>query len=396
MASETPASPEADCHEADALIRACLRGAPPAWPEHDGPQLGDSLVERCAFHGVGPLVYARLGDAPGWPGKTVARLREQAAGAAVWEEHHRDLLTRLLTALAEQGVAALLLKGTALAYACYPDPALRTRSDTDLLIPPAARAEADAVLRRLGFRRGTEVSGELISYQASYEAEDRLGLSHLIDLHWRVNNAEVLAHLFEHAELRARAVPAPALGPAALATCPVDAVLIACMHRQVHSQSPYWVDGTAHFSPDRLIWLYDLHLLAGALRPHEWEELGRRAREKTLGAITGDGLTRAAKVFGTALPPGLAEALAPGRGEEMPRIYLEAGALRRQYLDFRALRGAGPKLRLLRELVFPPAAYMRARYGHVRPHWLPWLYARRAVRGTARRLTARLGSSRAS
>lgn len=95
---------------------------------------------------------------------------------------------------------------------------------------------------------------------------------------------------------------------------------------------------------------------------------------------------RTAELLGTPVPSGLLEALATGPRPEGPRAYLRAGALGRQYMDFRALPGLGPRLRFLRELVFPPASYMRARYAGVRPSWLPWLYARRALAGSARRL----------
>lgn len=397
MASGARSTEEADGRRATALIRACLRAEAPAWPAGAGPELGEAVLEQCGVHGVGALVYEHLGSAQGWPRQTLERLREQAAAAAMWEAHHRRILARALAALAGRGIEPVLLKGTALAYACYPDPALRARSDTDLLIPAEARDEADAALRELGFARATGVSGELISYQASYQTDDPLGLAHVIDLHWRVNNSELLARLFSHAELRARAVPVPALG--GMATCPVDALLIACMHREVHRRSPYWVEGVAHFSADRLIWLYDLQLLAGALGPAERDELARLAHRKGLAAVCRDGLARAAEVLGTGpAPAGTAEllrALEPGGRAETPHAYLHASGLRQQYMNFRALAGLGAKLRFLGELAVPPAAYMRARYGDVRPAWLPWLYLRRALRGSAGRLAGRLWGSRA-
>ncbi len=212
-----------------------------------------------------------------------------------------------------------------------------------------------------------------------------------------MNNSEVLARLFSHAELRARAVPVPAVGGdlGAVATCRVDALLIACMHREVHRRSPYWVDGVAHFSADRLIWLYDLHLLASALSLAERDELARLARRKGLAAICHDGLARATEVVGAGPDPGavaeLLQALELGGRGETPYTYLRARDLRQQYMNFRALAGFGPKLRFLRELALPPAAYMRARYGDVRPTWLPWLYLRRVLKGSANRLAGRPG-----
>jgi hypothetical protein len=99
-----------------------------------------------------------------------------------------------------------------------------------------------------------------------------------------------------------------------------------------------------------------------------------------------DGLARAAEWFGTDLPAGLLDSLVPARGGETAHTYLTAGLVRREYMNFRALAGPGPKLRLLREVAFPPASYMRARYAGARPDWLPLHYLRRGVGGLAGRL----------
>jgi hypothetical protein len=89
-----------------------------------------------------------------------------------------------------------------------------------------------------------------------------------------------LAGLFSYEELRARAQPLPELAPQAFAACPVDALLLACMHRCGHKQAPYYVDGVAHYSGDRLIWLYDIHLLAVKLTSVEWHQFIDRATRK--------------------------------------------------------------------------------------------------------------------
>lgn len=348
--------------------------------------LGEAVIQRCDIHGVSALLCQRLGAGSTWPREVLERLRSRAAEAAIWEAHHKEILERLLAALATQNIEPILLKGTALAYSCYKDPALRTRSDTDLLVPETARADADAVLHACGFQRGTEVSGDVISYQAGYRENDHLGLAHAVDLHWRINNSEVLSRLFSYAELRSRTIPLRRLGGAAVATCPIDALMIACMHREVHRQIPYWIDGVAYFVPDRFIWLYDIHLLSQSLEPDAWSEFAERAREKGLAAICRDSLARTVELLETPLRPRFLGLFTPGRRSERPYVYLHASALRRQYMDFSALPDLSHKLKLLREMIFPPKEYMRARFDGVRPGWLPWLYARRAIQGGMRRL----------
>ena len=53
--------------------------------------------------------------------------------------------------------------------------------------------------------------------------------------------------------------------------------------------------------------------------------------------------------------------------------------------------GSGSKARYLRDLVFPPAEFMRSKFAGERGQWLPWLYARRSrSAGAWRRLRGRV------
>ncbi len=75
-------------------------------------------------------------------------------------------LREVLAALAGAGLPVLLLKGAALAYTLYPEPHLRERCDTDLLLPSRDEAErAWRVLQTLGYQRPNAVSGDLIVHE---------------------------------------------------------------------------------------------------------------------------------------------------------------------------------------------------------------------------------------
>ncbi len=82
----------------------------------------------------------------------------------------------------------------------------------------------------------------------------------------------MLAAALDYGELAARAVPLPALGRNAHAIAPVHALLLACIHRAGHANAPYHVDGIASPEGDRLIWLYDIHLLVGGMSAGELDE----------------------------------------------------------------------------------------------------------------------------
>ena len=55
--------------------------------------------------------------------------------------------------------------------------------------------------------------------------------------------------------------------------------------------------------------------------------------------------------------------------------------------DWRRIPGARARLRFLQEHLFPPASYMRHRYGISSRAALPFLYAHRAVTGVVKWLT---------
>ena len=371
--------------QAENLMCAVLRGEAPDWPDTPDGALIDTFLARGDFHGVLALLHERV-CASDWPAAIRQELRRQATLRAMWELRHQQVLTRMLTALAAIDVRPVLFKGTALAYSLYANPVLRARGDTDLVVAPESTEKVDTALKELGFVRDIAVSGDFVSYQACYTREEDGGETHTLDLHWRINNSEVLARLFSYEELRQQAQALPRLCPPALSASSVHALLLACMHRATHRQNPMYVQGVPYHDPDRLIWLYDIHLLAGMLTASQWDEFVRLARTKGLRAVCLEGFEHARACFHTIYPDAVMTALARTGNVEPAARYLDGSRLRQQWMDFNAIAGVGNKLRFLRESVFPPEAYMRHKYPDARPGWLPWLYLRRAFAGVAKKL----------
>ena len=372
--------------DVEEIICAVLRGEAVEWPATD-PEAAALFLNRSEYHGVQPLLHLRMQEAA-WPALLVDRLRERAIAGAMWEMRHRHILRKLLSAFERRQLRPVLLKGTALAYSLYPSAVLRTRSDTDLLIPsdPRSRQLADEALLEEGFVRESGVAGDLISYQATYTLREATGASHAIDLHWRVNNSELLSRLFSYEELLARAGAVEDLGPGALLPAPVDSLLLACMHRATHAHNPYYVDGVGHYGADRQMWLYDVHLLARTFTPEHWIEFMRLAEGKGLRSVCLQAFKRTRACFRTQFPPEVLDSLSrAGRGETTAR-YFGSGALRRMWMEFKAIPGSRQRLRFLRELVFPSVEYMRGKYPSKRQRWVGWLYARRFVDGAGKRL----------
>ena len=366
------------------LICAVLRDEKPDWPGAGEGEMVGAFLNRSDHHGVQPLLLERLTES-NWPPFLLRQLRRRATGQALWEMQHRQMLNQVLATLAANEAGPVLFKGTALAYSLYSSPVLRTRGDTDLIIPPEAMPRADAALLSLGFYREMGVSGQFVSYQTPYSRNASDGEAHTLDLHWRINNSQVLARLFTHGELRQQARLAPQLGPDAWIAAPVHALLLAAMHRATHRQNPYYVSDVAHFGGDRLIWLYDIHLLAGTLDAAQWNELLDMAELKGLLAVCREAFELSSADFGTVYPEGVLARLKPTGIAELPAIYLESGNMGQQWMDICAVPGIRDRCRFLIESLFPSGDYMRHKFPQSRLGWLPWLYARRFFSGVFRR-----------
>lgn len=325
------------------------------------PQL---LAARARLHGIGALLHARFATLPETSGGAAlaAIWRDQARLSAMFELGHRPVLARALAALGQAGVAAVVLKGSALAYTVYPSPALRARSDSDVLIDPTQRAAAEAALVEAGFTRALRVPGELLSYQVNYSAHGAGGERHQIDLHWRINNASIIAERFDFAALSAASVPLAAFGLGARGAGPAHALAIAALHHQASRGMPYYVDGVAHTDPDRLIWLYDLVLLTRAMDVPARARLLAIAEHSGIGPVLAASLRRAAEFYADPALGAAADQCAALPGDPQLVHWLGARGWSRRRIEFAALGGWSRRWQFVRENLFPELGYLRARY----------------------------------
>ncbi len=367
------------------FLAACLRGEPIDWP---GGLAARAFLEEAGLHGVQGLLHDALRD-----GSLRVRNLPEEVGELLTRWAHREAALELIAPtwvggllgeLASRGVPALILKGTALAYGTYRHPHLRPRADIDLLVSEDRREAARDALTTLGYEFANAVSGGLVSAECAGTRTDRHGMTRIVDVHWRLSNAQGFARALSFEELMERSLPLPALSPLARGPAPVDALLIGCMHRVAHRHADYWFGERAHRG-DRLIWLYDLHLLAEGLDEAGWAELCSRAQACGQRAVCLDGLRRASALLGTRIPAQAAANLEAGAGE-ITAAYLSGGTLRWLATDLRVLPDWLSRLRLLREHAFPPGAYMLKKYGRHTSLWLPALYLHRGAHGAWRLL----------
>jgi hypothetical protein len=333
-----------------------------------------AVAASAGAHGVSALLWTALagvGDARALRDA----LTPAARAAAALDVFTRPELQATLAALSAAGVRALVVKGAALAYTVYADPWLRPRTDADILVAPGEADAAIRALERRGYRRTDALtSGELVSHQLAFERTDDHAVRHVVDLHWKIVNPQMLAGALPFDTLWAAALPAPPLGPAARVPAPAASLAIAAVHRLAH-----------HQGHERLIWLYDVLMLVRPFDDRQWAQLTALAVERRIAGLCLDALVRARDLVGSALPAGVEAALSAAAPAEPSRVYL-AGAMRKRdvllsdlsVLDWRS------RLRLLREHAFPPAAFIRTRYRTHRRWPLAALYLHRLVSGAAR------------
>jgi hypothetical protein len=367
---------------------ALLRGESVAWPTSKDSEFDARFRDYADYHGVAPLLSRQASLTPPCADRVneprcLARELKDDAAIELARKHE---LVRVLSALAESGVTALLLKGAALAYSIYPSPALRPRVDTDLLIRSADRQVTARTLSELGYEKPNAISGERVTYQCGYVMRDRFGIDHVLDMHWRINNTQLFSRALDYEELSARSVPLAALGEHARGLARADALLLACMHRAHHLHSPYWVDGVPNSGGDRLIWLYDIHLLIDAMSPAELAEFARLAEDKRMRAICSDGLLRARGCFGTRIPEEILLSMARAGTTELSAAHLRAGGMWHLLTELRSLPRWKDRITLLAEHLFPPQDYMLEKYAVSNRAWLPMLYLQRGIYGAWKRI----------
>ncbi len=174
-----PPGPEAS------LLLAAAR-----WPcgtGGDAPPPSRSPIEPAALaaaqrHSLVPALHAYLAEAD--PDAVTDALREARRRCTLATLRQRAALRRLLGALAEKGVEALVLKGLALSLQLYGAADLRPAVDIDLLVAPERAEQAGRVLEALGFRPASRIDVRRLTRltkDAIYLGPDGVA----VELHWR-------------------------------------------------------------------------------------------------------------------------------------------------------------------------------------------------------------------
>ncbi len=350
-----------------AVLRDGSRAAMPAAP------MWDVFVESAVLHGVLPLVWDAAVSAR-WDRELLDRMRPAvAADAAIGLVNDREL-KRTLAGLRAARVRPIVFKGAHLAYTVYESPERRPRVDTDILVSVDEYDTTCRALASLGYEPVPHVSGEVAFGQAQFGRIDDAGAQHTVDVHRRIANPQAFADRVTYSELAAEATAIDRLGRTIVGPSLRFALILACLHRTAH-----------HGSCRRLIWLYDIHLIATALGRSEWDLVCGFAARKRLSPVILAGLRDASSALGTPLPSEVVAALSADC-DEVDRDVLQflvgqPAQIRVAASDWCRLRSWRDRVTYLREHLFPSPDYIRHRYGVSSRAALPFLYTHRIVTG---------------
>lgn len=354
-------------------LLACLRAlgkglAPPAPPRHLD---WDALLEVAETESLRPALAHALEAQAAVPPGVRRRLGLDLAASAGRHVVMTRELAAVLQGCAREGLDVLVLKGPVLAESVYPHPALRPFSDLDLLVRPADRLRADAILRALGHRRvADDHSWEFdVTWDGATLYETPAGVR--IDLHWALLTEPRFAWSPDEAGVWERSAPIMVLDTMARGLGREDQLLYLAAHLAVH----HALTGLLHAWDVALLLERQLHAL-------DWEVVVARAARWHVTHALYFVLRDVRRTFAAPVPASALTVLRPGG----PRAALLAALVaagdaqrlvRLEHLVALLLVDRGRDLYgPLRHALLPSAAWMRARYGAAasrpalyRAHW---------------------------
>lgn len=333
-------------HPSLLLLARALSGRPVEVP-YSSRRARTRLLEMAADHGVAAMLEHRIreGSVHGLTHEDRTALGAVYRNAAAYDLMLNAATRKTLDLLAAAGVPVLLLKGTPIAFLYYQDTYLRIRCDTDLFIRTVDRDRAAGALASSGYRIAGLDQGAHSSKQFVAMPSARQGSAMAFDIHWGLSNRVLFSRTLEFDECWETRRPLPALGADAYTLSPPHLLLHACIHRVAHGRNAM---------RDRLIWLYDMHLILDRFSAEDCDRFQRSAVAKQVGMLCLDALAMCRYYFHTPYPEGYPATLGRNSRREPSARLLYASKPRWVLADFLALRTLHGRLAFAGELLFPP------------------------------------------
>ena len=158
-----------------------------------------------------------------------------------------------------------------------------------------------------------------------------------------------------------------------------QALILACVHLSVQPDE----------LANRLIWLYDIHLLVSVMNEAELLGMAQLAVEKGVGSLCLSAIIKAQKCFETTLPQDVIDMLKSTDGVKAVKRGFNQSYLALILADINELPGLSQKWALISELLFPGSPWLLNKYTKTNSAWVPVLYMRYLGEGFYKRLMLR-------
>lgn len=382
----------ADTYFADCVRNSLAGETLPDWPDGwSGVETERMVTQRSEFHGIAVLLSQTKNAFHDWPDSVSDSLREEARLAALWEATHQLALTALLAQLADAGMNATVMKGTALAYLYYEVPAMRRRGDTDLLVRPEDAQATRRILQDAGYSRRNDPHG--LYFQETWILNLGADLDHSIDLHWEPADRPLLQRILTNHEFLHNSQPIPQLGLQVRAPSAMLMLVHGAINQAWHVARGFYVDGAKILGGRRLIWSVDYAHLTRDFSSDEWEDLVRFCEQRDACSIVYSALSGAQQDIGLHVPASIMDRLKQDQAESPTHRYIaNPDSISDAQTDLLAAGTASARLRILAMAAFSPRDHLVGKYPHL-SHWPTFALQLRRYAGMGRRLFKRAESS---
>lgn len=346
-----------------ACVRAVLANAPcPPWPfALSDTQATRLLPARARFHGISVLLAQAPHGLAQWPEIAAKPVRDEMRLSGIWEELHRTRIVQLFEKLANAGVEMIVMKGTALAYLHYPDPAVRRRGDTDLLIRAKDRALTRTVLEAAGCFACENPLG--IYFQETWMFDGGAGLHHMIDLHWEPVDHAILQRVVNAQQYWQNPVPVPRLSPHVSAPDKIIMLIHGAINQASHARRGIFVDGDRVYGNHRLIWSVDYAHITRSFDREDWERLADYCKTHDAAAIVYAALDGARRDLGMQVPDDIMSQLATHGTKSLTTQYYQSHSVIIDFmLNVRFARTMASRWEMLTSMIFPSRGHLDTKY----------------------------------
>ena len=336
----------------------------------------EEILAKAYYHQCLPMLYWNLKGMHDDFVPVLTELKETYVHAYFRNWHCINQVEEMLRGFMKNCIQAILLKGVALTQAVYPNIALRTCTDVDLLIRPNDLPRVKDTLIQLGYQVEPNFDQFNVSdvkqnsfyiRHIKFERRNSSILSSPIDLHCHLGWDEKRETAFWE---RSQAVNIGSVK--SLVLCPEDCLTYLCIHLHHHGY-------------DRLKWFVDINALVATYQSRlDWNLLIAEYKGTGIGTIFYHTLRFVQQVLHCKIPEDFLSDLQPHRYES--RLF---GLLWNEHQILKPVKGnqvpqliisalftidrPALKAKLITRTLFPKPKFIRSRYAD-NPRHVVFLY----------------------